>query len=684
MNLNGQWEFGMGTTPTYDRKILVPFPVESMLSGITLNVGKNDHLWYRRAFNRPKGDRILLHFGASDFETRVSVNGKPVGHHVGGYDPFTLDITDALTERGAQELAVEVVDPTDSGNQPRGKQVHKPGGIFYTSTSGIWQTVWLEPVPKASIDSFLIETWPQASQANFTFKVRGPHAGLTAHVEAFDGSKQVAQASNTAGEPVTIKIPSAKLWSPESPFLYNLKLTLKGADDKTVDSANSYFAYREVSVKKDSAGITKIHLNGKPCFMVGPLDQGFWPDGIYTAPTDEALKYDIDVMRKLGFNMIRKHVKVEPDRWYYWCDRMGMLVWQDMPSGDGFIGPNDPDIKRSAASAAQYEKELKAMIDALRNHPSIVTWIPFNEGWGQFDTARITNLIKRYDSSRLVDSTTGWADRKVGDMIDWHVYPGPGSPRPEAHRAAVLGEFGGLGLPLPGHTWQKEGWGYRTYKDQSELADAGVDLFSRLHLLVGSPGLSGAVYTQTSDVETEVNGLMTYDREIIKMDPARLGKAIRELQKPAPVLVDLVSTSQYHAQVWKFTTEKPIENWMNTDFNDSSWRESRGGFGTMQTPGAVVGTNWNTADIWLRKSIHLPSIKKGKNVFLDMHHDDDVEVYLDGKLIFKSGGYTSSYNLFSLPQSVRATLSEGNHELAVHCHQISGGQFIDVGLKSEQ
>ena len=535
-----------------------------------------------------------------------------------------------------------------------------------------------------SIDSVQIDTWPRAGQINVKFNLRGPAEGIFYSVEALDGSKVVAQSGSSDSPTSTLKIPNAKWWSPDSPFLYGLRLSLKDAKGKVLDSVASYVGMREVSVQKDDQGVTRIFLNGKPCFMVGPLDQGFWPDGIYTAPTDEALKYDIETTKRLGFNMIRKHVKVEPDRWYYWCDHLGVLVWQDMPSGDGFIGPGDPDLKRSPESAAEYEKELKAMIDALRNHPSIVTWIPFNEGWGQFDTGRITDLIKAYDPSRLVDSTTGWADRHVGDMIDWHVYPGPGSPKPEASRAAVLGEFGGLGLPIPGHTWLKEGWGYRSFKTQKELTEAGVELFERLHYLIGSPGLSAAVYTQTTDVETEVNGLMTYDREIEKMDPTRLGHAIRDLFKPAPVLDQVVPTSHDQPQTWRMTTTKPAGSWMGSDFDDSHWAEAKGGFGTAGTPGAVIGTTWNTDDIWLRRMVQIPNMRKGKRLFLELHHDDDAEVYIDGKLAFKSAGYLTSYSLFAVPQTIADSLNSGSHVLAVHCHQVTGGQFIDVGIKVER
>jgi len=684
-NLNGQWDFALAK-PTdrahvrYDHKILVPFPVESALSGLAMHVAEGDQLWYRRSFEARTGGKTLLHFGASDFETTVWVNGHQVGSHKGGYDGFTFDVTEALSAGNPNELVVSVTDPTNAGTQPRGKQVSKPGGIFYTSTSGIWQTVWLETVPEISIQKVVLHPEAGQSRLRADFVVRGSAKGLRYSVQVLEGSNVIAEESASDDASTTVQVPFPKLWSPESPHLYNLKLAIKNGAGKVLDTVDSYTAFRDVRVGPDRAGITRILLNDEPCFMVGPLDQGFWPDGIYTPPTDEALKYDIEITKRLGFNMIRKHVKVEPDRWYYWCDKLGILVWQDMPSGDGFIGPRDPDLKRTPASATEYETELKAMIDGLRNHPSIVTWVPFNEGWGQFDTARITDLIREYDPTRIVDSTTGWSDRGVGDMIDWHVYPGPGSPMPEIKRAAVLGEFGGLGLPTPGHMWQKENWGYQSFKTPTELTDACVGLFERLRFLISSPGLSAAVYTQTTDVETEANGFMTYDREILKMDEKRIHSAVRALFEPPLILLPIVPTSETQAQTWQYTTSKPDSAWSTVKFDDSHWQRGLGGFGTSSTPGAIVGTEWNTDDIWLRRSIEVPSLDKGTQLFIRMHHDDDADVYIDGKLAVKASGYLTSYIYFKVPQSIADKVGSGQHTVAVHCHQNKGGQFIDIGV----
>ena len=329
-----------------------------------------------------------------------------------------------------------------------------------------------------------------------------------------------------------VDIPHPKLWTPNKPFLYDLKVYLLNSENEIVDSVKSYFGMRKISLGKDSDGITKMMLNNKFVFEFGLLDQGWWPDGLYTAPTDEALRFDITMTKQMGFNLARKHVKVEPDRWYYWCDKLGLLVWQDMPSGDKGIGPNDPDIKRSSESAKEYLNELNEMINEKFNHPSIVMWVPYNEGWGQWNTEYVVKFIQRRDTTRLIDCASGWTDRNVGSVHDIHDYPGPSMPEPEKKRAVVLGEFGGLGLPLEGHTWKQKGsWGYRNLKNKEELQNAYESLIEKL-MLLKMKGLSAAVYTQTTDVEVEVNGLMTYDR-MPKIDPAVLSRINRGYLAPA-------------------------------------------------------------------------------------------------------------------------------------------------------
>lgn len=535
LNLNGLWDYAIvpveNTKPRkFDGKILVPFCPESSLSGVGRSVGPDSSLWYRRTFEIPAewaGKQIMLNFGASDWETKVWVNGTEAGSHKGGYDPFTFDITDAIKSKGRQEIIVSVWDPVDQGTQPRGKQVLNPGSIWYTSVTGIWQTVWLEPVNQDHIKS--VQIIPDIDQNQVTIVADLSEEAITGHIlesvifkEGRLITKEISESNS-----LVIQIIDPILWTPEYPFLYEFELDLVRMDGVKADSINGYFGMRKISLGKDDKGYTRMMLNDEFVFLFGPLDQGWWPDGLYTAPSDESLKYDIEVTKQLGFNMARKHVKVEPDRWYYWCDKLGLLVWQDMPSGDAYIGRNDPDITRTGESEEQFRLELGEMIKEHFNHPSIIVWVPFNEGWGQFKTGEIVNYIREIDSTRLVNPTSGWTDRNVGDIRDIHAYPGPAMPEPEERRAIVLGEFGGLGLPLEGHTWQeKDNWGYRSFDSQEKLLEAYAGLITQLMPMVGK-GLSAAVYTQTTDVEIEVNGLMTYDRAVIKMDAEKLNKINR-------------------------------------------------------------------------------------------------------------------------------------------------------------
>ena len=683
-NLNGLWEYAIrakdeNRPQAFDGKILVPFPVESALSGVMKRVDEKQRLWYRRTFTVPAdwaGRHVLLHFGAVDWETAVWVNGKQLGEHRGGYDPFTLDLTDALAKSGEQEIVLAVSDPTDAGTQPRGKQVRNPEGIWYTPTTGIWQTVWIEPVPQAHLDSLTVTPDLDKGVVRVQAVTTGEGETVRVQLEALAEGKSVAKAEGKPNRPIDMTIPKARLWSPDAPFLYDLKVELlDGA--KGVDHIDGYFGMRKIAIGKDKAGITRILLNNEPLFQFGPLDQGFWPDGLYTAPTDEALRYDIEVLKKLGCNMARKHVKVEPDRWYYWCDKLGLLVWQDMPSGDAFPGEGKLEIERSKPSAEQYELELKRLIDAFGNHPSIVMWVPFNEGWGQCDTKGIAEWVKKYDPSRLVNSASGWNDVGAGDVHDIHDYPGPASPQPEAARAAVLGEFGGLGLPVAEHSWKTEGaWGYRKFKNSGELTDAFVNLIVALRPLINDPGLSAAVYTQTTDVEVEVNGLMTYDRAMMKVDADRAAAANRKLYLPPPAIKPIVPTSQEQGLPWRYTTEKPTEKWSESGFDDSAWREGPGGFGSKGTPGITVRTEWKTSDIWLRRSFDLAEPPAGP--MLKLYHDEDAEVFINGRQAASAGGYTTGYTL--LPLSDPAALKPGKNVLAVHCHQTGGGQGIDVGI----
>ncbi len=534
-NLNGLWNFCItardAAQPTeFEGNILVPFCIESSLSGVKRPLTAEQCLWYRRTFATPDlrdGKRLLLHCGAVDWQARVILNGTTICEHTGGYDAFTCDITSAIKQGSAaeNELIIAVVDGT-SGAQPRGKQkietIATPKGIRYTPCSGIWQTVWLETVPQAFIESLTMV--PDVDGSALIITVNSAGTGR-AKVIASDGSQVVATVEVEIGKPATLKLPSVKLWSPDEPFLYDLRVEYGS------DTVTSYFGMRTITIGKDEKGITRILLNKKVIFQAGFLDQGYWPDGIYTAPTDEALRYDIEMTKKLGMNMARKHVKVEPDRWYYWCDKLGLLVWQDMPSagpGPGSVGSGAGRNKQtgiigdgtavSPQANAQFEAELKAMVKGFWNHPSIVMWIVFNEGWGQYDTPRLTRLVKELDPSRLVNNASGGHDIPSGDIMDAHLYPGPFAPKPTDGRAAVCGEFGGLGLPIPGHTWVEKTWGYQGVASQLELTSRYLELIKAAYDLRESEALCALVYTQTTDVETECNGALTYDREIIKLD----------------------------------------------------------------------------------------------------------------------------------------------------------------------
>jgi hypothetical protein len=685
LNLNGVWQLAFGKkdeAPPFGKDlpehILVPFPVESALSGVRKRA---ERLWYRRTFTWPKawdGKHVLLHFGAVDWETTVWVNGKRLGQHRGGYDAFSFDITDALKPDLEQELILGVWDPTDHGTQPRGKQVTKPQGIYYTPTTGIWQTAWLEPVPAIHIESLKIVPLPDRGGVLLTVRAGGPAKDATVKWTVKDGERIVIEGGGRVEKPIGVTILAPRLWSPESPALYDLHVSLQDGTTE-VDAVESYFAVRKIEVGKDKKGVTRILLNGKPYFQIGLLDQGFWPDGLYTAPTDEALRYDIEMTKKLGFNLARKHVKVEPERWYYWCDRLGLLVWQDMPSGDAGVEPGKGEITRTAESARQYELELKRMIDGRFNHPSIIMWVIFNEGWGQFDTARLTQWTKQYDPTRLVNCASGWNDVRVGDVHDIHVYPGPGSPDPEQRRAAVLGEFGGLGLGVNGHTWTTKTWGYRGTKGSEDLTRKYERLLRGVWDLKERHGLSAAVYTQTTDVETEANGLMTYDRAVIKTDAARVAAANHGDFSRLPQVKVVVPTSQEKGITWKYTLDRPAEGWFRPDFDDSSWKEGPGGFGTKGTPGAVVRTEWKTDDIWLRRTFTLPEADL-HDPHLVLHHDEDVEIYLNGVLATKASGYLTDYEELPISDEAKATLKPGKNTIAVHCKQTTGGQYIDVGI----
>ena len=478
--------------------------------------------------------------------------------------------------------------------------------------------------------------------------------------------KEIARVTGLANAELVLSLPDLHLWSPDDPFLYDLKVTLNDAG-KPLDAVSSYFGMRKIALRKDEKGFARIALNDRFVFEVGTLDQGFWPDGIYTAPTDEALRWDIEFLKKCGFNLTRKHVKVEPDRWYYWCDKLGLLVWQDMPSGNNATVDGRRD----------FENELLHMVDGLENHPSIIVWVLFNEGWGQYDTVPLTQWLKELDPSRLVDNASGWTDMRIGDFIDMHSYPGPGAPALEPRRAAVLGEFGGLGLAVEGHLWSPHGWGY-VMLDEKELAAQYARALSHVWRLHNLSGLSAAVYTQTADVETECNGLQTYDRAAAKVALDVLLAANRGRGSGQPRKI-ILADALFGRTDWKYTTAKPDNEWNKSGFDASAWKSGVGGFGTAGTPGIHRNTTWSSSDIWLRRDFTLGT-EDISGMELQVFHDEDVEIYLNGVLALSLAGFITDYDDFEIPKEVKAALRSGVNTIAVHCHQTTGGQGIDVGI----
>ena len=541
--LNGQWDYAIldkgCVAPTeWDGRITVPYCVESQLSGVQKPLTEKQELWYHRQFVVPaawKGKRVMLNFGAVDWQADVYVNDIHVGCHKGGYTAFGFDITPYLHSKGSQKLVVRVYDPTNKGYQPVGKQTLTPHSIWYTAVSGIWQTVWLEPVAQNHITHIASAADIRHSSVELTLRSSADNDGSIVEAVLTDGGETVSTAKGMPNGTLRLQVPKAKLWTPEHPYLYTLTLTLR-KDGKVVDHVRSYIAMRTIGTERDwDEGCVRLQLNGRNYFQYGPLDQGWYPDGLYTAATEEAMRYDLEVTKRLGFNMIRKHVKVEPDRWYYLCDSLGILVWQDMPSGDygnqwePYKYNGGTDRQRSMASAENYYREWKEIVDQCGPHPCVVVWVPFNEGWGQFETEKIVAWTQAYDPTRLVNPASGGNHRDCGDIFDLHHYPQPTMFLSDPNRANVLGEYGGIGLPLAGHLWKEDqNWGYVKFQNKEEVTAEYVRYAEQLKNFVRR-GYSAAVYTQTTDVEGEVNGLLTYDRRELKVHPEAVAKANREV-----------------------------------------------------------------------------------------------------------------------------------------------------------
>ena len=609
-NLNGLWDYALepiGNTSapeSYQGQILVPFAIDAPLSGIMEILRPNQRLWYRRNITIPDawaGKRVLLHFQASDWETSVYVNGENAGQHRGGYDPFTFDITEHLTD-AANELIVSCWDATEQQAQALGKQIMPENrqGFRYQPTGGIWQTVWLEAVPEQSIRTLRLT--PDIDAAKIDITVSGENLkNCQIQTIAYDGNRQISEATGQSDHTISLSIPNPKLWHPDHPFLYDLKVEVQH-NGETIDTIDSYFGMRKIAIGEDENGIKRFLLNDKPIFQLGPLDQGYWPDGILTPPSDEAILFDLQYLKQIACNMVRVHVKTHPDRWYYHCDRLGLLVWQDMVCMPKFGQSVTPE------AAQQWQTEFDNIMDWLHNHPSVVQWIIFNEGWGQHDTERLTDHVAQRDPSRLVTSTSGWADMGTGDICDIHdytFYPATARQQSANDRIVLLGEAGGFNLCIPGHTWYDHEEPSEhidhinditrpTYPTPQAMEDDYRFWIENLRAMVGLTPLNGIVYTQITDVEHELNGWLTYDRKISKIDPDELGKIHATLWDP-PQFENIIGP---HTE-WRYSTgdvsplpaihTSPRANlpncggdWCQTHFDDSSWNAGTGPFGTAE------------------------------------------------------------------------------------------------------
>ena len=680
MNLNGIWEFqpAMSQTETLpttklSSKILVPFPVESALSGI---MAHHDKLWYRRTFSIPKnwkGQQVMLHFGAVDYETEVFVNGQSVGTHQGGYDSFSFDITSKLLTGKPQVLTVRVYDPTDAATFPRGKQTLTPGGIMYSSVTGIWQTVWLEPVPQTHISD--IKMVPNIDNSTLVFKASAEStlSNNTVEVEVKNGAKIITKYKGNANEELVIPLPNPKLWSPDSPFLYDLKVTLK-TNGKSIDSIRSYFGMRKIAMVQVD-GFQKMMLNNKFVFQMGPLDQGYWPDGLYTAPTDEALQFDIKTMKQAGFNMVRKHIKVEPYRWYYWADKMGLLVWQDMPSVNSYAKVRPP------VDQTTFKVQLEKMIQTHWNQPSIVIWVVFNEGQGQHNTEALVSAVKELDPSRLVNQCSG-SNKRVGDILDIHKYPSPACPV-SSKQILACGEYGGVAYSIDNHIYQKA-FGHGSVNNGDDWLDSYATFIDNLIGFKTNNGLSAAVYTELTDVEGEMNGFITYDRAVVKVDLNKLSEINQRVIKNLAKVVDILPTSQVNPQNWRFTFNQPSADWYTAAFNHTQWNDSVAPFEPATKRNIrEIKTNWNTPDIWMRKEFKVGILTPEalKNLIFFINHNDDCEVYINGVLAAKLNDSTNGYSTLPFSAEAKNAIKQNSlNVIAIHCHNTKGSQIIDAGI----
>ena len=702
LNLNGMWDFTkvekMEYNPrqTFDKRILVPFAPESALSGImdtNHNENKGKIFLYNREFSVPakmKAKDIILHFGAVDWKSEVYVNGIKVGDHKGGFDPFSFNITHALKDKGTQNIQVFVQDYQEYGGGLHGKQKINEKIIWYTPVTGIWQTVWLEPVAKTYVSSLKLVPNIDLKEINVEVVAEGATSATKANIKVKDGKNVVATLNNVeVGKNVAINIKDMKLWSPDSPFLYDLEVELTN-NGKATDKVESYFGMRKISIGELN-GRPALMLNNEYSFHYGPLDQGFWPDGIYTAPTDEALKFDLEMTKKFGMNMSRKHIKVEPARWYYHCDKMGLLVWQDIPNpgfgeNDKIIGEGDLKLRDN------FHDEMTRIMKSLENHPSIVMWVVYNEGWGQPDEATTTkgvDLARKLDPNRLISGASGWFDYEIGDIKDTHWYPEPNIlPNPVNKRVSVCGEYGGITLKVDNHRWQGGSiMQYTQVYSPEEFTERFIKYTKAIQNLQAN-GLNAAVYTQITDVEDEENGLMTYDRKVVKVNDEQIARIRKEIEKnythTAKMFVENAQTNK--SSIWKYkTTDTPLTNkdWTKVDFADKDWKYGKAGFGNGGLQGAPEHTKWTSKYIYLRRTISFGSLTPSEldRLRLQVFHDEDAEIYINGVLAASLPKYNNRYDFVEISaEAKKAIRPNGQNLVAVSCENKEGNQFIDLGF----
>ena len=690
-NLNGLWDYAItlreAPRPSaWEGEILVPFAVESPLSGVKRLLSPVEQIWYRRTIRadfKPGRERLILHFGGADFRTQVWVNGVEAtdAPHEGGILPFGLDITD-FAKPGENEIVVSVWDPTEDGDQARGKQSFKAeGGIFYTRVSGIWQTVWTETVPETHVTGYTVVTDIDKGTVSVLVSAAGELQSARMSLRAKLDGKVVATADvRQWTRPTVLAIPNAKLWSPESPTLYDLEIVLESADGAR-DRVTGYFGMRKVEVRVDASGAPRFHLNNRPYFMQGTLDQGWWPDGLLTPPSEEAMAWDISYLKDVGFNMMRKHIKVEPLRYYHLCDKLGLLVWQDMPSGGG-----NPHVRYG-----RYRRDFKEMVDTLQTFPSIVVWVPYNEGWGQPEwpqTGMTYDWIRRYDPTRVIDGPSGWTDHYNGDMYDMHCYRGPGMYPAEERRATVLGEFGGIGYTVKDHIFMP----HKRKPSEQPIERMLKDYREVIELLapMAADGLSASVYTQTTDVEDEMNGLVTYDRKVEKLPREELRKIHETVYRAfgrarKPEMITVFPSCELAPATWAYTMDEPAADWMQPGFDDSAWKRGPGAFEsegerTHRFHGSFARTPWEGKDLWLRRTFDydgpLENIRLGGYFFCD----DGAEVFLNGHKVRFIKDTSRYYEHFWFDKGSEQFLKKGRNTIAVRGWNERGGARMDMSL----